>query len=643
MCGIAGLYDPTGLDPEPTRGRLIRAAEVLAHRGPDASGVLLWPQDGIGMAHRRLSILDLDSRADQPMVSSDGTVAAVYNGEIYNFLELRVDLQRAGRTFRTASDTEVLIEGYRVWGLEGLLARAAGMFAFALYDRTLRRLVMARDRSGKKPLFFAEAGRGLAFASELRGLFSLGVSRELDPEGFDAYLALQFVPPPRTLLRGVRQVPPAHWLEVSPGQAPRLRRYWHPFTGRSRPRRPSEALDRIEEAFLGAVRRRLVSDVPVCLFLSGGVDSGLTAAFLQKAGAGETRAYTLGYEDMPGHNEFAFARLTAAGRPLRHEELRLSSRHAREILVAGGAALDEPISDWVWVPLHHLAARARADGFKVALVGEGSDELFFGYDVMMDGLWDLRRFERPGWKLAARALSTVFSPVFRHARRGHRRFDLWRRAAAGEPVYMGSSVGWGKSQRRQVAGPALLCGGDPDAGRRFIDGLYREYGELAPDADDAVNLICWVEFQSKMSNVLLPRLDRVTMLHSVEARSPFLDHDLVELAFSIPGDWKIRGGSLKRLLRDMARRHLPKRVVDHRKRGFSFPFKEWLRGDLGAIVERDLRASRLVRDGWLNGDFAWGLLRQHRRGRVDHAPRLWALWDLARWHARWIEGSPPAI
>jgi hypothetical protein len=255
---------------------------------------------------------------------------------------------------------------------------------------------------------------------------------------------------------------------------------------------------------------------------------------------------------------------------------------------------------------------------------------------MMSGLADLKRFERPLWRSAAKVLSKALAPVYRRARRGHRRYDRFRRAASGEPVYMGSSVGYGKSQRHQVAGPRLLDGGDPDAGTAFISSLYDGYRRGARDPSDRVNLLSYVEAYTKMSEVLLTRVDRVSMRHSLEARSPFLDHELAELAFAIPGDVKIRGGRLKGLLKDLARTKIPAEIVDRKKTGFSFPFKEWLRGDLGGVVEARFRESGLFSDGWVNGEFCLRLLKEHRAGWVDHAPRLWTLFDLCRWYDRWI-------
>ncbi len=640
MCGIVGIYRPGGLGDPAAAERLLReAAETIAYRGPDASGVKVLRDEGLAFAHRRLSILDLDARSNQPMASSDDAVLLTYNGEIYNFRELRTRLQGEGVHFKTESDTEVILEGYRSWGLDTLLERCAGMFAFALYDAPRKRLYLARDRAGQKPLFYAlPSGGGVVFASEMRALLRVHPeARALDAAGLDTYLQLKFTPSPRTLFSGVLKLPPGHYMELGAKGTPRLHRYWDPYSRAwETVSDDTGALKRIEEYFLASVKRRLVSDVPVCMFLSGGVDSGLIADSLERCGATGMKAYTIGYSDLPQYNEFEYSRKIAERFPIDYEEIVLESGEARAMLEDDALVLDEPISDWVWVPLYQLSRRAHADGFKVVLLGEGADEIFFGYDVMMKGLRQMRRFESAAWRAAAAVGARALAPVYRRSRRGHRRYDLMRRVAAGEPVYMGSSIGFNRSQRHQVAGVRLLDEGDERAGGAALAALHDQFEKSASDPDDAVNRICYIEFMTKMTEILLQRVDRVSMLHSLEARSPYLDHDLVEAAFSVRGFLKIRGG-LKGLLREYARRRLPAAIVDRAKMGFSFPFKEWLRGGLGGLVEETFAGASLFKDGWVNGDFAHALLREHRSGLFDHAPKTWTLFSLCRWYERWIK------
>ena len=634
MCGILGLYNPTtaAFDAKGAHSRLERGLALLRHRGPDAGGVRVWPERGLGFGHRRLSILDLNERSNQPMSSPDGQVVVTYNGEIYNFVDLRGELHECGIVFTTTSDTEVLIRGYQHWGMTGLLKRAAGMFAFALWDDRAGKLFLVRDRAGKKPLYYADDSGALSFGSELAAVQSLRPKRaDVSKLGLEAFLTLKFAPSPLTLVEGLQKVPPGHFLEIGP-KGRRMMPYWTPLGAATPAGDPADLVD----ASLGtAVRRRLVSDVPVCLFLSGGVDSSLVAHKIAETGARGTAAYTVGYSDMPGYNEFDYAEMVAQRYPVDHRKVVVSSADVQAVLQDEDMVLDDPITDWVWVPLHFLSKRARADGFKVVLLGEGADELFFGYDSMAQGLRQLKRFRFSAWRALARAGYALGQPIYATTHRGHRRFDLWRRVATGAPVYWGSSIGFPRTQRAQIAGPALGPIGEDPAGE-FIARLYQRYEREARDPEDLINLVCYTEFYTKMNEVLLHRVDRVTMKHSLEARAPFLDHELCELAFSLPGRIKAPDGRLKALLKDVAMRHLPAPVVQRPKMGFSFPFKEWLRGPLAPMVADTLDKSRLFKDGWLDGPFARRLLHEHRGGRTDHAPRLWMLYSLARWYDRWV-------
>lgn len=634
MCGIAGRFQRAGsFDAEASRGALERCLSAIAHRGPDAFAVRVWPEHGLALGHRRLSILDLSDRANQPLGLPDGSAWVSYNGEIYNFRALRHELEAAGESFRTTSDTEVLLAGYRRWGLETLLSKCAGMFAFALYDAQKETLFLARDRAGKKPLYYAEDSGALVFCSELRGLFTLLPRKpRLDPEGLGAYLSLKFTPAPLTLVEGARKVQPAHYLAVTRSGISE-RRYWTPLGGKFRGKDPVEA---VEAALTTAAQRRLVADVPVSVFLSGGIDSTLVVDRLAASGAKGLATYTIGYGDLPGYSEFEYSRLTAKKYPIDYREVNVSSAEALAALQDPAFDLDDPVADWAWVPLHFLARQARADGFKVVLLGEGSDELFFGYDAMMKGLRTLARYDTASWRAAAKVGHVLAAPVARASRRGHSTFDLVRRAAQGLPLYWGSSIGFPRTQRPKVFGPTLPRD-IGDAAQAHIVSLHERFAREAADPADQVNLICFIEFYTKMSEVLLHRVDRVTMLHSLEARAPFLDHELCELAFALPGALKTAGGAkLKALLKDVARRHIPHPIIDRPKMGFSFPFKEWLRGPLGPAVADVFARSRFLKDGWVKASFANALLREHRSGLADHAPRAWLLYSLCRWYDRWL-------
>lgn len=638
MCGFVGLFNPQGLkNLQQIQSQIESATESLHHRGPDARETVVWPSEGLVMGHCRLSILDLDRRANQPMASKDQSVLLSYNGEIYNFRSLKKDLQALGSQFQTEGDTEVLIEGYQKWGMDNLLKRLAGMFSFALFDKKEKVLFLVRDRAGKKPHFFSHTGNSLVFGSEIKSLAPLlPNSFQINPEGLGAYLHLKFVPWPETLFKNINKVPPASYLKIDRNLKISSHRYWHPWLHKNKSHPSGESTTAmLEGAFMESVKRRLVSDVPVCLFLSGGLDSSLIAAALKKIGTNPLTAYSIGYKDLPGFNELSYSKLVAEKFSLDYREIILEQKKALEILEDSTLSLDEPISDWIWVPLYQLSQQARKDGFKVTLLGEGSDEIFFGYDSMMKGLKTLNRYQNPLWQMMGKAAAAVGAPIYRHAKTGHRRYDFFRRLLEDEPLYLGSSLGFNISQQHQIAGENLK-NQTSSLGTAHVEHLYQEYKDWADDPEDNVNLICYVEFYTKMNEVLLQRVDRITMLNSLEARAPFLDHELVEKAFSIPGSDKIEGQRLKSALKELAAQYLPPEIINRKKMGFSFPFQEWLKGELGSYVESKFESTRLFKDGWVNGEFARTLLKEHRAGKRDNAPKIWMLFDLARWYDQWI-------
>lgn len=633
MCGVLGLWD-SKIAPGETHALLDRGLEKLTHRGPDARGVTVLEKDGVGLGHCRLAILDLDPRSNQPMAFPPHLHIS-FNGEIYNFQELREALIREGHTFHTTGDTEVLLKGYAQWGLESLLQRCAGMFAFALYDARIKKLFLARDRAGKKPLFYGRQGPRFVFGSEIGALLSLWPRRPaVDPGGMEAWLHQKFVPPPRTLFRDVEKVPPGSYAAVSPDGTVDLRPYWSPWsTGRKAPSSPRDEVDR---SLTRAVERRLVSDVPVSVFLSGGLDSSLIVAKAVQSGAKNLRCYNIGYKDIPACNEQEYAREVAERYKVDYQELWVDSHQALEVLEDPRWVLDEPIADWVWVPLFMLSQRVKSDGYKVVLTGEGGDEVFFGYDPMRKGFRQIQRWSTPTFRRLAQGLSAVLAPVYQISSRGHRRYDFLTRVGQGGPIYDGSSPGFPPTQRRHVAGPRLKAEPPEGLSPRFIAELTERYVRESPLPRDPVGLISYIEFRTKMVEILLQRMDRITMLHGVEARCPFLDHDLVELAFSLPGEVKAPRGDLKQLLKKVAEPFLSPGLIHRKKMGFSFPFKDWLRGPLSRPVEDVFLKSRLFKDGWVRREFALSLWKEHVHRRVDHAPRIWALHTLARWYDRWV-------
>lgn len=584
------------------------------------------------MSHLRLAIIDLDPRSNQPMLSEDGRWALVFNGEIYNFLELMKELAAAGVNFRTKSDTEVILRAAQVWGIERFLQRANGMFAFALHDRQQNVLHFGRDRLGEKPLFHTVRDDQFIFSSEMSALMALG-PQSLSGSGLDAYLTLGFPLPQDHLVAGVRSVPPAHYLRVNLETGEQeLRRYWDVRGPQDTPLLNAD-VDELDAKVRHSIESRMIADVPLCGFLSGGIDSSLIAAIASQRSSLPYRTYCIGYENEDAHNEFEFARLVARQYKLDHHEIRLSISDAKERLLQLVGRLDEPISNWVWLPLDFLSSRARADGYKVAMVGEGADEVFFGYNSMLKSLAELDHAPA-AWKHPV--LNLISKAVAPFAKTGHKTHDLWRRLGQG-PHYMGTSFAFPRTQRPRIAGARLVESGRPASGYQFIADLQSQLRSLGPH--DNVDLISYTELYAKMTEVLVRRVDRITMLHGLEARAPFLDHELIEYVFRLTGQKRLVNGEKKGWLRQVALRHIPRECVVRKKQGFSFPFRNWVRQEFRPLVEERFNEGGIFQDQWLRKEFALGLLRKHLSGERDYSPQIWHLYTLALWYDRWFKGQ----
>jgi asparagine synthase (glutamine-hydrolysing) len=627
MCGIFGIIDTTVED-----GAFKAALNTINHRGPDHQGTYRDPEFVFG--HTRLSILDLDPRSNQPMLLDDGKYVLTFNGEIYNFHDIKNELAKEGVTFKTESDTEVILLGYRAWGMEKFLEKASGMFAFALVDKKQSKLFLVRDRFGKKPLFYHFGERSLGFSSELAPLFKYFPKFKLSPSGLDSYLTLNFSPSNDHLVQGIQSIPPGHF-GVFDLKSKNLttHRYWNPFIHTTK-RINSYSVDELEHELERAVKDRLIADVPVCGFLSGGIDSSLISAMVSKHGPHPYRTYCIGYEGQDKYNEFEYANMVAKQYKLDHHNVIVSLEEAKKVVTTVGDLLDEPISNWVWVPLHLLSARVRQDNYKVVLVGEGADELFHGYNSFGEALKNLKKSRTQPWKYTVPHHLLGFASHLTD--QGHRRFDLWRRVAEGDPVYMNTSFGITKTLRNHLAGEALIHEKSAGAGYDYIKAVQNDLAQVSGGNYDDVDLIAYTEIYSKMIEVLVRRVDRVSMLSSIEARAPFLDHKVAELVFRTMGKARIDGNVKKAWLKKVAQKHIPAQCIDRKKMGFSFPFEQWLYGDLGNVVHERFQESKIFKDGWLNQKYCLDILRDHRAKKRDYAPRIWSLYTLATWYDRWM-------
>jgi asparagine synthase (glutamine-hydrolysing) len=612
MCGIAGLVGfVEGGELESRVSRMVRALE---RRGPDGSGLEVWPEAVLG--HRRLAIFDLSSAGRQPMLSADRSVGVSFNGAVYNWRELRAELETRGYSFRSQTDTEVLIHGYSEWGIDGLVTRLRGMFAFAIWDDSARKLFMVRDRLGVKPLLYSIDGNHLAFASTARALKAGGFGREIDEQAIVEYLEFGYVTDERSIYEGITKVPAATILEWSNGRLTG-REYWRPTQAVSGKVTFDEAVEETERLFLSAVERRLHADVPVGALLSGGVDSSLVCWAIAHLG-GDVTAFTVGTPGDP-FDETEDAVATARSLKIKHRVLELSAHDETGVdeLVNAYA---EPFACASALGMLSVSESV-ASSATVLLTGDGGDDVFLGYPEHKH-LWMAERFARTLPRAAARAWLT--------SQESFPRAGLLKRAAS----FMNYATG---------GLGAVACA---------HDGLpaYRRHnllGERLQDADVLQRALPWspesarrvleefLEYDRRTRFVgeYMTKVDGATMYHALEARSPFLDQELWEFAASLPFEIRLRRGTLKAVLREVARRRVGERVARGRKRGFGIPVGRWIAGRWRASVEAALQDSLLERAGWIRKDSALELLNQSvERGEAPN--QLWYIFVLESWLRR---------
>jgi asparagine synthase (glutamine-hydrolysing) len=571
-------------------------ADLIRHRGPDEQGLHL---DGpAALAHLRLSIIDLGG-GHQPLANEDESVWIVFNGEIYNFEELREPLAKKGHIFRTRSDTEIIVHLYEEYG-EDCVQHLRGMFAFAIWDRPRQRLFLARDRFGKKPLYCATHDNGFWFASELKCFLKVpGFARRLNREALDGFLSYRYVPGPETIFEGVYKLQPGHTLTVSQDGRCVTRRYWEPPTALLQPA-PSddEALERLKQLLDESVRLRTISEVPLGAFLSGGLDSSLVVGLLSKHSSEPVKTFSVGF---PGHgqlNEMVFARQVSKHFGTDHHELALTPQDVRDSFAKVVWHLDEPLADAAAVPTLLLSQLARTK-VTVALTGEGADEIFAGYPRYY---WEhqLRLLEPWFPRLPARVLAGVFW-----------RFKV-RRYAKGFGLLSKT-----RSERHQLLSTV------------FDRGLPVTHDD--PRHEDPVRAFMFSDIAAWLPDDLLMKVDKMSMAVSLEARAPFLDHVMAEFALGLPTSMKIRGKTNKWILREAARGIVPKEIFEREKHGFDLPIDVWLRTDLRPLLEDLLGTDGLAKRDLFPATEISLLKREHLDGTRDHWQKLWSLMCLEQW------------
>jgi asparagine synthase (glutamine-hydrolysing) len=629
MCGIAGIYNN---DFEPVEsGVLRRMLDTIRHRGPDDEGVFVDGHSGLGM--RRLSIIDL-AGGHQPIASEDGAVVCVLNGEIYNYRELRSSLRFRGHRFATASDTEVLVHLYEDLGDE-CVHELRGMFAFAIWDRRRRRLLVARDRLGIKPLYYCDAADSLLFASEIKALLvHPAVTAVPDLEAIGNFLSLKYVPAPQTMFRGISALPPGHLLTCGP-EGIAVRSYWDlSFRADHDPTlSDGEHAEALAALLRESVKLHLVSDVPFGAFLSGGVDSSTVVALMTEALSEPVKTFSVGFEgDGEAYSELPYARLVAERCATDHHEVIVGARDLIDEAERVVWHLDQPIADEACLA-NYLVSRLASQHVKMVLTGEGGDELFAGYARYAGNrLAPLFEF-LPGpvrWSIAATSQRV---PWFRR-----QKLAMYALCQSQELTRL---VNWfplfnpeAKAALLAPACRAELNGSSPnDVFAWFLN---------RTDATDPLSRMLYVDTKLWLPDDLLARGDKTSMAASIEARVPLLDHKVVEFAASLPPHFKLRGFARKYLLKQVARSLLPASIIDRKKKGFPIPLSLWFRKEARALVRDVLSPSAVRRRGLFDPPAVERLIVQNETGRANHGPALWAILSLELWHRLFIDAAQPA-
>jgi asparagine synthase (glutamine-hydrolysing) len=632
MCGVVGALVFSKSAFQVTEEYLIKMREAMVHRGPDGAGLWISNDKRIGMGHRRLSIIDLSSAASQPMCNEDGTLWIVFNGEIYNHQDVRKELEQIGghRWKTDHADTEVILHAFEQWGVD-CLHKFRGMFAIALWDMKKRELWLIRDRIGKKPLYYSLHDGRVTFASEIKALLlDPQQKRAVDEESFYHYLSFLTTPSPKTLFEGIKKLPNGSWLKINEDGGMFEHRYWDvwDWTEPQKDCDEEEIAERILAELRTSVKLRKVSDVPVGIFLSGGIDSSVNAVLFSEGEACPVKTFTIGYEgDFQSYkNEMSYARTIADLVHAEHYERLLTVDDLIDILPRMIRLQDEPIADPVCIPVYYVSQLARTHGVSVCQVGEGSDELFWGY---------------PGWRLSLRLQKLYGLPVAPYllntvgmlglgavGKKQSFFYEWMRRKNEGLPIFWGGAEAFPETQKKRMLSPRLKKKFEKFSSWEALKPIRRRFEEKSWEPSD-LHWMSYVDLNFRLPELLLMRLDKMSMGVSLEGRMPFLDHKFVELALSIPETMKTKDGILKYILKKAVRGLIPDEIIDRPKQGFGVPVNEWFFEKLGILAQREL-SEFCERTDLLDRHEVMKLFQKKKRRP------LWYLLNFALWWKEYI-------
>ena len=639
MCGICGVWEPGAANGNVQRETLTSMRDVMRHRGPDDAGELLFDSARGGFGFRRLSIVDLSAAGHQPMRGCSDRLWLVFNGEIYNHAALRVGLEQRGHAYASRTDSETILHLYEERGLD-FVNDLEGDYAIALWDADRERLVLARDRAGVKPLYYYHRDGRFIFASEIKAILEHpSVTPEINEEALYHYLTFVTTPAPQTLFLGIRKLPAGHLLELDRNGDIRITQYWDALPSAiSHGLTETEHEQNILSLLRDSIKKRMMADVPFGVFLSGGVDSSANVALMSELMSQPVRTFTVGFEDCEELNELASARAVSQRFGTDHHEVMIGRQEMQKFLPELVFHQDEPIADPVCVPLYYVSKLARDTGTIVVQVGEGSDEIFGGYDWFRTYLQIEDRFWRHAERTPAaarRVAAAMAQPLVGKVLKKRMASELVRRLGANESLFWGGAIVFDETMKSQVLSAEMRARSNGLSTYDVVRQYQETFAAACPDADAAARMT-YLELKLRLPELLLMRVDKITMATSVEARVPFLDHHLIEYAMSLPRALKVKGQTGKHILKRALASILPADLLYQPKRGFGAPVREWFRGPEGeALINQVLNSSIRTR-GFFNYDFIGRMADEHRRETKDWSANLWCLLNLSVWYDRWI-------
>lgn len=619
--------------------------DSLKHRGPDGEGSYISPDKRVGLGHRRLAIIDLSPAGAQPMYNEDKNVWIVFNGEIYNFQEIRPELEKLGHKFKSKSDTEVIIHAYEEYGPD-CVKHFNGMFAFAIWDEKKQRLFAARDHIGIKPFYYGIQNGIFFFGSEIKAILAHpDFKKELNEVMIPHYLTYGAMPAPYTLFKDIKKLSPANYLLISAGGKIEEKEYWNPVLEASlqygaSPLKEKDYIEKTRSLLKDSIEKQMVSDVPFGCFLSGGIDSSTNAALMSKAMGSPVETFSIGTNEHEKYNEFQYSRKTAELLGAKKHERVVSREDFINLLESGKYAhhADDPNADNICIMIYYLSELARKAGVIVAQVGEGSDELFAGYSPyklainLHKYIWQyLEKMPKAIRALPYQTTKSIASPKFDFYK------EYMRRLAHNEEPFWGLAIAFTPTHQKLLLNKAFATKFKDKSEYAIAEQYYDAIRKINPEAD-FLEQITYLEIKNRLAELLLMRVDKMSMAHSIETRVPFLDKRLVELAIHIPESMKIKNGNTKHILKEAVRGIIPDEIIDRKKQGFGAPVEEWLADkEKGTPLLNFVRNSRLKELNLLNYDYIEKLFAAHQQGKANNQFRIWTLITLSRWYDYWFQ------